>query len=575
MQKGQREAEQPMKRAKTPTFLLQLPLRVDWSQQHRLRAHLEVARCLYNALLGEANQRLRRMRHDPAWEEARALPRTNQQGRTQAFAALRKQYRFSEYELHEHVKVARVSWIADHIESTMAQTLATRAYQAVNRVCAGKAKRVRFRSSGRGLDSVEGKRNDVGLRFVLDPGVGDGGFLLWNKEVIPAIIDWRDPVVQHGLRHKIKYVRLVRRKASSAHAQGADCDGNCYFVQLVLEGHAFVKPKHAQQGSDIVGLDLGPSTLAIVPREGKADLLTFCEELAPNARKKRRMLRKMERQRRANNPENYDERGRIKKHGNTRLRWRESKRYQETRRQHANIERRLAAHRKSLHGKLAHTIAQMGTTIHLEKTSFKGWQKQYGRSIGLRAPGLFVAHLRRLVAKTGGTLSEVSAFKTKLSQYCHHCGRYAKKPRSQRWHTCECGLGPVQRDLYSAFLLAHLEPEQIIPSVTQHVWEGAEPRLRAVMEGLQQRANEGQHVPRSMGLLASGKAARAGARRLTSPAYPQQELALFSERQEALGEQQEPPLLERGEVSGSASEVREIAYETLPSLYQLWNWAVS
>ena len=127
------------------------------------------------------------------------------------------------------------------------------------------------------------------------------------------------------------------------------------------------------------------------------------------------------------------------------------------------------------------------------------------------------------VAKTGGTLSEVSAYKTKLSQYCHHCGRYVKKPRSQRWHHCPCGLGLVQRDLYSAFLLAHLEPEHTIPSVTQPVWEGAEPRLRAVMEGLHQRANEGQRLPRSMGLLASGKAARARARRLKSPAYPHQE----------------------------------------------------
>ena len=100
MQK-EREAEQAMKRAKTPTFLLELPLRVDWSQEHRLRAHLEVARCLYNALLGEANKRLRRMRNDPAWASARALPHTNKQGRAQAFSALRKQYRFSEYELHE------------------------------------------------------------------------------------------------------------------------------------------------------------------------------------------------------------------------------------------------------------------------------------------------------------------------------------------------------------------------------------------------------------------------------------------------------------------------------------------
>ena len=169
-----------MKRAKTPTFLVELPLRVDWSQENCVRAHLEAARCLYNALLGEANKRLRHMRNDPAWAKAKSIPRSNKQERAHAFSALRQTYHFSEYDLHEYAKSARCSWIAEHIDSTMAQTLATRAYQAVNRVCVGKAKRVRFRSHGRGIDSVEGKRNDVGMRFVLDPNAGDGGFLLWN-----------------------------------------------------------------------------------------------------------------------------------------------------------------------------------------------------------------------------------------------------------------------------------------------------------------------------------------------------------------------------------------------------------
>jgi hypothetical protein len=512
-----------MKRAKTPTFLLELSLQVDWSQEHHLRVHLEAARCLYNALLGEAMKRLRCMRHDQAWNKARTIPHTKKQERAQAFSALRKKYHFSEYEMHEYAAQVRVSWIADHIDSLMAQTLATRAYQAANRVCVGKAKRVRFRSKGRGIDSVENKCNNKGMRFMLDPNAGDGGFLIWNKEVIPAIIDWRDPVVQHGMRHWIKYVRLVRRKASSPKAQGADHDGNRYFVQLVLEGHAFVKPKHEEAGKDIIGLDIGPSTLAIVPREGKADLVTFCEELAPNTRKKRRLQRKMDRQRRANNPNNYDEKGRIKK---GRLRWKESKRYKATKRQHANTERKLAAHRKSLHGHLAHRIAQVGTRINLEKTSFKAWQKQYGRSVGLRAPGMFIAHLTRIVAKTGDTLTEVSAYQTKLSQYCHQCRQYHKKPRSQRWHTCPCGLGPVQRDLYSAFLLAYLEPGKTQPSINQRVWEGVEPRLRAVMEELQQRATEGHPLPRSMGVVARREsgAARARVRRLESPAYPHQEL---------------------------------------------------
>ncbi len=236
--------------------------------------------------------------------------------------------------------------------------------------------------------------------------------------------------------------------------------------------------------------------------------------------RRRRLQRQMERQRRANNPEHYDERGRIKQAGSKRVRWKESKRYQAIRRQHASAERKLAAYRKSLHGKLVHDIVRVGKTMRIEKTSYKGWQKRYGKSMALRAPGMFLAHLRRTVAKTGGILSEVSAFQTKLSQYCHGCKRYVNKPLSQRWHQCPCGVGPVQRDLYSAFLLAYLEPEDTIPSISQQDWEGAELRLRAEMERLQQRANEGQTLPRSFGIP------RAGARRLEILEHPRQELFL-------------------------------------------------
>ncbi len=45
-----------------------------------------------------------------------------------------------------------------------AQTLATRAYRAVNRVCLGKARRVRFKIRGRGLESIEGKRSNNGRK---------------------------------------------------------------------------------------------------------------------------------------------------------------------------------------------------------------------------------------------------------------------------------------------------------------------------------------------------------------------------------------------------------------------------
>jgi len=526
---------------KTPTFLLELPLEIEAGQAARLRAHLEVGRLFYNAVLSEGQRRLRQMRADPAWQAARAIPRAQKRERRAAFSALREQYRFSEAGLHAYAKEARVSFLADHLEAVLAQTLATRAYQALNRVCVGKAKRVRFKSRGRRLDSIENKRNDTGLRFVLQqPEEGHHGFLIWQGDHLPARIDWNDPVVKYGLDHRIKYARLIRRPASSPRAQGADCQGYRYFVQLALEGVPSHKPKHPV-GTDTIGLDLGPSTIASVPREGEARLEQFCEELVPDTQAIRRLQRQMDRQRRAANPDNYDAQRRIKKGGKKKLVWKTSKGYAATRRRKATKERKLAAHRKSLHGRKVHELVAVGNTMVTEQISYKGWQKQYGRSVGLRAPGMFIEMLRRTVASTGGTLHEVPTRTTKLSQLCHGCGQTVKKPLSQRWHQCACGVGPVQRDLYSAFLAAYLDPAELSPSCAQYVipWEGAEARLRAAHERVKERANEGQVLPRSMGIP------RARARLPKSRSEATQELLFLSRRGnvEAWKRRSELPLL--------------------------------
>ncbi|HEX6108677.1 MAG TPA: transposase, partial [Ktedonobacteraceae bacterium] len=510
-------------------------------QAKRLRAHLEAGRQFYNALLAEGLKRLRRMKDDPAWQVARALPRTRPMERRTAFSALRNQYGFSDYAFQDFAKELRVSWLADHIDAVLAQRLATRAYHALNRVCVSKAKRVRFKSRGRGLSSIENKRNDTGLRFVLQtPEEGHAGYLVWHDDQLPAIINWNDPVVKHGLLHRIKYARLIRRRASSPRAQGTDSQGERYSVQLALSGVPYQKPKHSV-GSDTIGLDLGPASIAIVPREAEARLDPLCAELQPDAKAIRRLQRQMDRQRRANNPEHYDEKGRAKKRGLMRLHWKTSARYEQTRWRKATKERKLAAHRKSLHGRMVHEIVRVGNTVILEKISYTAWQKQYGRSVGLRAPGMLIEHLKRTVASTGGTLIEVPTRSTKLSQFCHGCGAQVKKPLSQRWHQCACGVGPVQRDLYSAFLAAYLSTANDYPSCARYKvpWEGAEARLRVAQERLKERAKEGQHLSRSFGIP------RAGARLPKNRGEATQEplFLLRRGRLEAWKHRPEPPLL--------------------------------
>jgi transposase len=492
-----------MKRAQTPSFLLELPLQVTLTQAARLRAHFEAGRCLYNAILGESMRRLSRMRADPRWQEARAIPHSQKQERQRAFSKLRDDYGFTEYALHRFAREANCAWLADHLDAVTAQTIATRAYRAANRVALGQAKKVRFKSKGRGLDSLEGKRTDTGIRFVLQSAEkGSPGWLVWGKDRVPALIDYEDEVIAHGLRHRIKYTRIVRRNASGPNAKGADAEGSRYYVQLILEGQPLQKKKHTV-GTVTVGLDLGPSVVAIVSREGDARLEPLGAELSPNARLRRRLQRKLDRSRRSTNPQNYDEQGRMKRQGRRRLVWKNSRSFRATQRRLATQERKLAAHRKSLHGHLVHDIIRLGNHIHLEKISYKGWQRSlFGKSVGLHAPGQFIARLKLAVASTGGSLVEFPTATTKLSQYCHGCHTTAKKPLTQRFHTCPCGVGPVQRDLYSAFLVAFLDSADQSPSKVQYssYWKRMETCVRVAFEVIEQRAKAGEHLPGCVGI---------------------------------------------------------------------------
>src|SRR5260370_7453516 len=94
------------KKSKTTTFLLELPLVVEPGPAKRVRAHLEAARQLSNAILSEGQRRLRQMQADPAWQAARAFPKARKQERKAPFSALRTQPGFSEYPLPDYPTTA-------------------------------------------------------------------------------------------------------------------------------------------------------------------------------------------------------------------------------------------------------------------------------------------------------------------------------------------------------------------------------------------------------------------------------------------------------------------------------------
>ncbi len=440
----------------TPSFVTELALVVSPANEGVLLSRLEAARQMYNALLSEAMRRVRLIRQSKDFNRARSLKPSNPE-RKVLFKRARERYDFSEYALHAYSTKLRHSWIGEHLDSNTTQKLATRAYKAVEKVLFGKAKKVRFKGKNQ-MDSVEGKSNKTGIRW-------KGDSVEWSGLKLEALFTSNDPVVLHGLNSSVKYVRLVRRKISGK---------NRFYAQLVCNGKPFIKPKNSlAQG--VVGLDLGPSAIAVVSGT-EAHLKEFATELEFDAQTIRRQQLKMDRSRRATNPDNFNPNGTVKKGKN---KWNSSKTYLKVRNSKANLERKLAAHRKSLHGELVNDILRMGNVIQLEKLSYKAFQKLFGLSVGKRAPGMFVSLLISKAERAGGKVVEIPTYNTKLSQTCQ-CGRVKKKKLSERVHQCECGV-VAQRDLYSALLAKYIDPDTFVLQVSQLIedWQSAELRLWA------------------------------------------------------------------------------------------------
>jgi len=68
------------------------------------------------------------------------------------------------------------------------------------------------------------------------------------------------------------------------------------------------------------------------------------------------------------------------------------------------LHRRLAEHRRSLHGNLANRILGQGRIIQTEQLSYRAFQRSFGRSVGRRAPESFITILSRQAASAGGKM---------------------------------------------------------------------------------------------------------------------------------------------------------------------------
>ena len=185
----------------------------------------------------------------------------------------------------------------------------------------------------------------------------------------------------------------------------------------------------------------------------------------------RRLERKLDRQRRANNPDNFNENGTIKA---GRKVWHESKKYKRTKAKLADIKRKQAETRKISHQTQTNHVLSLGDTFVVEQMNFAGLaaraketkvsektgkiarKKRFGKSIGHRAPAMWVSMLKYKAEYAGKNFIDANTWTIKASQLDHTTGEYNKVSLSTRTKEIDGNL--VQRDLYSAFLLSCVTP---------------------------------------------------------------------------------------------------------------------
>ena len=438
--------------ASTDSFVLQLKLNTTQADAEYLDKCMESGWRIYNNMVRWCRRQMASLRQNPEYRELHKKRKSAKPKERKAISAQLSEivtsYGLTQSGLESFVKLQQHRF-SRYIHSQVAQKIADSVWRGVKAVLYGDGKSLHFRRL-EDFCSLEGKQNTTGICFLEDQ-------VCYIKQTIPVKRHKQDGSAswlyeEEALKHRVKYCRLIRKPMGQRYH---------YYVQLVLEG---TSPLRHEKGKGRSGLDIGTSTLAVAS-ETQCILAVLGDSVAEIEREQRRILRKMDRSRRAINPDNYHPDGTVKR---GRKKWHNSNNYRRLRMRYKVLCAKRAATLKQWQYEMANKVISQCDTLYVEKMNFKGLQrrsketklrkdgrfarkKRFGRSIQSRAPAQFCTILRRKLETAGGTYHEVNTGIFRASQYNHETDTYHKKKLSKR-HNVILGSW-VQRDLYSAFLL--------------------------------------------------------------------------------------------------------------------------
>ena len=293
-----------------------------------------------------------------------------------------------------------------------------------------------------------------------------------------------------------------------------------YFVQFTFEGQKPMKQRKLGKGD--VGIDLGVSTVAICSNN---NVKAF--ELAKNTytrvddmeREIRRLMRYMDRSRRAANPNNYNADGTIWKGKKT---WKLSKRYFKAKDKLKELYRRQRVKRKLSHIELANELLSYGNNFKVEKNSVNGWakkakedkvdpntgkhrhEKRNGKVIANRAPAMLITILQNKVVSLGGTFTKLETKNTAGTKFDFTAENFRDKTGLGIRNVILSNGDKHTRDLMAAFNIQHLESDDKADKVSNYnigkMWEDYPKFKQMEQDFIRSMLNSGEKIHKSMGI---------------------------------------------------------------------------
>ena len=475
-------------RAQTPSYVVSTRLNWPESIANRFEKSFRISNSAYNEALSFGLKRFEALKQNSYYQElleARRLARKGiaklktaektTKGLTQQVKCydkilfeLRKAYSLTKFELQKYLGQQRRKQGSSYqqIAAGEIQVIAEQAYKTLEKVLFYQIKphKVRFRSKFDLDVSYRNRVNTEATRLVPSdkPGIAYRLYIHKASTFVDIPVKAFNKYQQISLLRceKIKYVQIIRKTIRGE---------KVYTLQIVCEGFP---PSKVTKGEGVVGIDPGISTVAFAsPSE-----VALVDLVPKNITRKEKLLkqldRKIERSRRVNNPECYDERGKIKKGARFK---RPSNRQQRLRNRRRKAYRSLSEERKKLQGQLVSRIVSQASCIRIEELGVKGLQrrsrdirinpktnqpyskKRYGKAIFRAAPSAFRVALETRASQLGIDIEVISPKDVKPSQYNHITQTFDKKSLSTRVYDLSDEYTGVQRDLYSAFLIGHIE----------------------------------------------------------------------------------------------------------------------